>query len=390
MEKKKILIVDDEPEIRNLLKVFFEKRDYNAVAEENGVLALKIMGQQQFDCLISDINMPLMNGIDFSQQARDMCPDLVIILLTGYGSLETAQKAIKTGISDYLTKPVDPEQLRVSVERGLKFMEERRKDVSYYRELTKSLEEDRMKLDSLKDDLIGLINHELRTPISVISESFNVLKDTVIIPEDTKFTNLTEEEKKRTIEIFNKGHRRLKDIIGDLSYYLDLNKGVELKTSEVNLKDFLLANFDGFNNLILGKNAVLKSEFHDGGLKVRIDKDRFIDVLSRIINNAVGHNSEGVEITLRLNPGKSIVETGAEKKLVRIEISDNGKGITKEVMERIFTIFNVSDIMQHSRGLGLGLVICKKVIDLHQGNITVDSQEGKSTTVTIKLPVIGE
>lgn len=389
MEKKKILIVDDEPDIRDLLRAFFVSKGYTSVAEENGVFALKILEQQHFDCLISDINMPLMDGIEFTALARDICPDLVIILLTGYGSLETAQRAIKTGVNDYLTKPVSPEELRAAVEKGLQVMENRRKDTVYYRELTKSLEQDKMKLDCLKDDLISLINHELRTPISVISESFSILKNTVIMPEDIKFTDLTDEEKKRTVEIFNNGHRRLKDIIGDLSYYIDLNKGIELKLSTVILRDFLLANFAGFNSLLLEKNAMLKSDFQDGGLKARIDKDRFIDVVSRIINNAVGHNPEGVEVLLRLSSEKTTDESGAEKEFVKIEISDNGKGITKEVMERIFTIFNVSNIMRRSRGLGMGLVICKKVIDLHQGKIIVDSQEGKSTTVTIKLPVIG-
>ncbi len=389
MEKKKILIVDDEPDIRDLLRVFFVSKGYISIAEENGVFALKILEQQHFDCLISDINMPLMDGIEFTALARDICPDLVIILLTGYGSLETAQRAIKTGVNDYLTKPVSPEELRAAVEKGLQAMENRRKDVAYYKELTKNLEQDKIKLDCLKDDLIGLINHELRTPVSVISESFSILKDAVIMPGDAKFTDLTDEEKKRTVEIFSNGHRRLKDIIGDLSYYLDLNKGIELKLSAVNLKDFLSAKFEGFNSLFLEKNAVLKCDFQDNGLlTARIDKDRFIDVLFRIINNAVGHNPEGVEVLLRLSSEKNRDETGLEKDFIKIEVSDNGKGITKEVMERIFTVFNVSDIMRHSRGLGLGLVICKKIIDLHQGQIIVNSQEEKSTTVIIKLPVI--
>jgi len=389
MRKNKVLIVDDDPEIRRLLSAFFEKKGFDALSLESGLLGLNILAGESFDCLISDINMPFMDGVEFTRRARELDSELAIILLTGYGSLESAQEAIKTGVQGYLTKPVDFDKLHAEVEHGLAQIAESRLDAQRYRKLAEELKNDKNRLDSMKEELTTLISHELRTPVAVISESFSLLKDAVVVPDSEKIRTFTDADKQRLFEFLERGHRRLITLIENISYYMNLkNKAVTLKHSEVILNDFLDESFQGFERLLSGSNAILKKEFAQERLKASLDKEKFLDVLARIINNAVRHNPEGVEIILKLSTATSPGKDAADSKYAKVEISDNGKGIEKEVLERIYNPFNVGNIKEHGRGTGLGMAICKEVVELHGGKINVANRKEKGAIISIELPLI--
>jgi signal transduction histidine kinase len=378
MEERKILIVDDEAEIRKLISAFFAKAGYKAVAVESALLGLNILVKEDFSVLVSDIKMPYMDGIEFCRRVKKLRPDMVIVVLTGYGELDTAQEAIRIGVHDYLTKPVDLVKLQESVEQGLKQVEEKRKDVEYYFKIKKEAELDKQRLDSMKDEFMTLISHELRTPVTVISENLSLLRDSVMMPEDKEVLKLSDEQKKDLISGMDKGRRRLIGVIDDISYYMRLTKsGVKLNKSRVALNKFLEQNFDGLKHLIPSDKFTLKKDFIQEELTADIDKERFLDVLSRLINNSIQHNLGGAEIVLRLS---------SEKNFVRIEVCDNGQGFPREILDNIFTSFSVGDIMHHGKGIGLGLSISKKVVELHGGRISVASQEGKGARVTIELP----
>ena len=224
MEKKKVLLVDDEAQTRELIGRSLERKGYQVAALENGLLGLNILSKDDFDILVSDINMPYMDGIEFTRRAKKLHPFLKIILLTGYGSLETAQQAIKIGIHEYLTKPVELEKLHKSIEGALQHSAKTKADPEYHHKLAKALEEEKERLDSLQKEIITIINHELRTPLAVISESFNSLKDKLNIPSDEKIKAMSEQEKQYLVSAFEKGRRRLINVIEDLSYYMDLSR----------------------------------------------------------------------------------------------------------------------------------------------------------------------
>ncbi|MFH1875423.1 MAG: hybrid sensor histidine kinase/response regulator [Candidatus Omnitrophota bacterium] len=377
----KILIVDDGIEIRKLLGAYFAKVGYSTTTLESALLGLDILSKESFDALISDIAMPFMNGVEFAKRAKKLCPNLAVLLLTGYGALDTAQEAIRIGINDYLTKPVDLEKIKDSVDKAIAAMKEKKQRAEYYNQVLYEFKEGKEKLASMQSEFMTLISHELRTPVTVLSDGFSLLKDFAAVPSGENGKTLSEKDKSAIFSGIERSNRRLIKIIEDINYYMDLCRGhIELNMAKVNVKNFLEENFNAFKHVVPENKAILKKDFVAEHALVAIDKDKFSDLLARIIHNAAYHNGEGTEIIIRLR------EEGKNGHyMAAITISDNGNGIENNTLERIFMPFVAGDLAHHHKGLGLGLAICKKIIDLHNGNITLTSEKEKGTNVVITL-----
>src|SRR5581483_7861430 len=111
ISKGKILIVDDEEVVRESLHQWFDSEGYLTRAAASGKDALTLVAEQQFDLALLDIKMPGMDGIELQQRLAEADPDLSIVIMTGYGTVETAVQALKRGAYDYVTKPIDPDEL---------------------------------------------------------------------------------------------------------------------------------------------------------------------------------------------------------------------------------------------------------------------------------------
>lgn len=390
MTKKRILIVDDETEARGFIKRYLERNDFAVTSVGSGLLGLKLLKMREFDLLVSDINMPRMDGLEFSKKAKFLQPQLIIILLTGQGTLKTAQQAIKIGVCDYLTKPVELEELHSSIQKGLALAAEKKKDVDYYQKLEEEIRTNEGKLDNAKSELMTLISHELITPLTVVTSSFDLLKDVAQMPSPAKMQTFSEDQKKGLFDSVERGHRRLATIIEDFTYYLSLVKGeVSLSKEAVDLNSVLSSSFESLKDLISGYKADLKLELAQDNLRVEISKEKIVDILERLIHNSAHHNPTGTNIVLRTSFSDKSFK-GKDSKVVRLEISDNGKGIEKSLLENIFNPFSISDIEHHSKGLGLGLCICKRVIELHGLDIEMVSSEGKGVKAVVEFPALTE
>ncbi|MCA9596523.1 MAG: sigma-54-dependent Fis family transcriptional regulator [Myxococcales bacterium] len=118
-DSQSILIVDDEFSVRDSLFHWFKKEGFRAGAAEDGKAALKELSAQPWDVVLLDIKMPGMDGIELLKRAKKVAPDTVYLMLTAHGTIETAVEALKTGAFDYLTKPVDPDELSRAVNKAL-------------------------------------------------------------------------------------------------------------------------------------------------------------------------------------------------------------------------------------------------------------------------------
>jgi len=118
MPPGRILIVDDDPAVRQTLARILEREGYVVGAAGNGAQALSLLRQQNYDLLIVDLNMQPVDGLQVLQAARERDPDIVVIILTGYGSLDSAIQALRNGAFDYLLKPARPDTLRQRVAAG--------------------------------------------------------------------------------------------------------------------------------------------------------------------------------------------------------------------------------------------------------------------------------
>lgn len=115
----KILIVDDEPKVLKLLETLLRVDGQDPVTANDGPAALKLLSEQSFDLMISDIRMTPMDGMELFRNVHEKWPHLPVILLTAYGAIETAQSAMQNGVFDYLTKPFKVDELIRTVKLAL-------------------------------------------------------------------------------------------------------------------------------------------------------------------------------------------------------------------------------------------------------------------------------
>src|SRR6476660_8944512 len=144
--KGRILIVDDELVVRDSLGKWFTSEGYTARPVGGAREALEIIQQAEFDIALLDIKMPGMDGMELQARLKEADPDLTVIIMTGYASVETAVQALKRGAYDYITKPVDPDELSHIVGKALEIRLTRR-EVARLRE--------QVQATARSNDLIG-------------------------------------------------------------------------------------------------------------------------------------------------------------------------------------------------------------------------------------------
>lgn len=125
-----ILIVDDEKLERNGIKFLLkrEKEEFRILEASNGKDALGVLMKETVDILFSDVKMPYINGLELSKQARELCPDLEIVIFSGYNDFSYAKEALRYGVVDYVLKPVDPEEFHRTLERVRGHIDDRKKE----------------------------------------------------------------------------------------------------------------------------------------------------------------------------------------------------------------------------------------------------------------------
>lgn len=135
--KKSILIVDDEKNTRDGLAKFLKTKDYECLVAENGKKALELLDNQLVDLMITDLRMPSLGGMDLIREAKKRYEDLQIIVLTAYGSVESAVEAVKNGANDFLEKPINLDKLDLTIKNVLSFKDLREENIQLKHQLDK-------------------------------------------------------------------------------------------------------------------------------------------------------------------------------------------------------------------------------------------------------------
>jgi signal transduction histidine kinase len=234
-------------------------------------------------------------------------------------------------------------------------------------------------LDKLKDEFVSVASHELRTPMTAIKSYLWMIVNKK--QKGDKFGNKTQEYLERAYG----STERLIHLVNDM---LDVSriegKRVGLELVELDLVG--LAKEVGDEVMVKAKEIGLEVEVQETAVpKVWADRDKIHQVLMNLVGNALKFTSSG---------GKVSIIFGANKGMVETAIVDTGKGIPKENIPRLFRKFGR---LEHSLtsiaevgGTGLGLYISQQLVELHGGKIWVESEEGKGSTFTFSLPVVGK
>lgn len=352
--KPNILVVDDEMGPRESLKMILNPY-YNVLVADRGAQAIEMLKEHPVDLVTLDLKMPGLTGINVLEKVKAHDPDIEAIIITGYGSLDTAIEGLRLGAFDYISKPFDVNHILSLVRRGL----ERRTA--------------KAKLRQVKSDFLSNVSHELRTPLSVVVGFVYLLLNQVI-------GKLTEEQQK-VLETVYRNSEELLELIDNVLWMTSLNAGDSSATVEkFDAREVVNEAVKRHDAMIRDKGLQLKVQFANGDLTMINDRAKVDRVFQNVFNNAVKFTAEG-EITVK-------VGASADRSTMEFEVSDTGIGIEQNKIDTIFEPFHQADnsAQRAFSGLGIGLTVARRMADLIGGQLTITSTPQVGTRVSMSFP----
>ncbi len=362
------LVVDDSSIARQIVQNSLSAEGLNIVEASDGDRAFEIMcnTMSDIDIVITDYEMPNMPGIDLCKKIRNelKLKELPIIFLTALCDISHVLDVFKAGATDYIVKPFVKEEL---VARVMAHLE--RGQLS--RKLQNTIDQLR-ELNTMKDNLIAVCSHDLRTPLN------SILGFTDILLEKEY---LHKEDLKGLSQIKNSGEFLL-SLINDI---LDLSK-IKSSINESEMKPIMVSSitdisFNALKGLAEKKKQKLELKNYASNALVIGSQNSLTRVLNNLISNAIKFTQEGglIEVTVSVE----------DKNDLSINVRDNGIGIAKENVPKLFDKFSSSSqsgtVGEKSTGLGLSII--KEIIEKHGGSIDVESVIGKGSCFMVKLPL---
>jgi two-component system, sensor histidine kinase and response regulator len=360
-----ILIVDDNPQNLQLLGRILQENNFEIEFATSGIAALDWINIKNFDLILLDINMPGMDGFEVCTKIRSnpTMTHVPIIFLSAETERESILKGFELGAQDYVTKPFDSRELLVRIRTHL--------DLKETLEKLEIEKENAQSADRLKSAFLATMSHELRTPLNSIIGFTGILMNESPGPMNN--------EQKKQLGMVQNSARHLLSLINDV---LDISK-IEAGQLKLNFQLFNLPEV--INNVIETsrpfadkKNLKIGVSIDNKIKEITSDNLRVQQILLNLVNNAIKFTEEG---TIRI----SCFEDG---NYVKIQITDTGMGIENEKIKQLFKPFMQIDtgLARKKEGTGLGLSICKKLTEMLNGKIEVESEYGSGSTFTVTLP----
>lgn len=365
--KHSILCVDDEVDNVEALQRLFRKKYHvlTALSGEEGLEIIKREGEK-ISLIISDQRMPHMAGTEFFKKSIEYIPGAIRILLTGFTDIGSVISAINSGeVFRYVTKPWNPTELTITVDKAI----ERFELAHELKEKNKALEtalEELKGLDRAKTHFMYLVNHELKTPLTVLSSFAGLLSE----------THLDEEQKKYVSQI-SSSCEKLQSIVEDVLQLSSAEIGlVSIRPQALPLRSTLSEITD--KQINSAKKKFMTFKIPNEEINIQADPRVIKKVLFHIIDNAV-----------KFGETSSIIECGIRSRgaMAEIYVCNSGKTLDPSLIEKILKPFTLDEnIMNHSSGLGLGLSLCQALLKNHGSKLKIHSSYRK-VEVSFQLPL---
>jgi signal transduction histidine kinase len=367
-----VLIVEDSENDALLLIRELKRSGYEPVYER--VYTAKglsdALEKQTWEIIISDFVMPQFSGLEALKLTKLKNLDIPFIITSGKISDDTAVLSMKAGAADYIMKD-NLTRLGPAIERELQETAVRRESEKASKSLKEREEELHVlkQIDRLKDEFIGLVSHELRTPLTVILGALS----TVITEGD----RLTVKETKQLVGDAYSEAELLSNILANLLELARVQANrLQINEEPVNIRDIIETTVNKMKQQI-GSHPV--SVDCDHSITVNADRVRLQRILHNLLDNAVKYSAPRtkIEIFARRNKGEFVVG-----------VRDKGIGIPVDKQGMLFEPFQrLEPQNNNATGTGLGLVVCRRLVEAHGGRMWVESQPGSGSTFQFTLPV---
>ena len=361
--RKKILVIDDMPANNYVLQQRLEEEGFEVSTSTNGLLGLQIALTDTPDLIICDIMMPGMDGYNVMNQLKENPKTALIpfIFLTAKSDNSDIREGMKLGADDFLIKPYSHKDLLNTINMRLRKIE---------------LQEKR--IETLRRSISYSLPHELLTPLtSILGFNELLINDYEKMPrsEILEIALNMQDSAKRLNELIQNilYTTRLDFILRDHRHVKELQNNLTFVTNKF-VKDIafeLAKNYKRQNDIVININSVT----------LKISREHFKKLISEVIDNSIKFSKKGSKILINsLSIGDNYV----------LHFTDHGLGMTEEQTSLIGEFIQFDRILFERKGTGLGLSIVKKLVEIYNGRLSINSIPSKQTLVSIQLPISRE
>src|SRR5437762_10104023 len=376
-ELPKILVIDDEIGPRESLRMLL-KPDYNVQTPDNVEAGLKLLKEKQHDTIVMDIRMPGMTGIEGLRKIREIDPHLSVIMLTGFGALDTAKEALRLGANDYISKPFDAGEMRQVIGRNVERTRVQRASDTAAAEI-KELNNRLLKELAQKERLASLgqasaeFVHDISNPLTIVWGYVQLLAKK--LEDSEKENGKTSGTSAKELNIIEENVRLCRELLTMWQSYGSVEASPR---KPISVSDIVRDVLKGVSGIATQSGIQLKSDVCDNPCIILGDTVQIKRAIQNVVINALQASADK----------KSPVSITCVRKdfYVDIVVEDGGAGIDPAQLNKIFDPYFTTK--QGKSGTGLGLYITKKVVEDHNGSIKVDSAPDSGTVFTIRLPLL--
>lgn len=382
--KPKLLLIDDEEGIRKVLGLSLRDAGYEVITAADGKQGLECLKQENPLIVLTDIKMPGLDGMEVLQRIKSISPDTEVIMITGHGEMDLAVKSLQWEASDFITKPIQDQALFGALRRAEEKLAWKRLSKRYNEDLQIQVKEAtdqviRMQKELLQAERLAATGETVAGLAHAIKNILGGLKGGRYLVNQGFELN----EIKYLKEGWAMVERNIEKISGLTKDLLTFCREREPEREPVNPNDLIRELVTLFQSQCRQQGVLLTLDLDEEMGTVDLDPKGILEVLTNLAGNALDACTLGEgtiqkpEIIIRSNrlPGKKIL----------LEVKDNGMGIDQEVGQKLFTIFFST---KGSRGTGLGLLLSRKIVQEHGGEILFNSEPRKGSVFQVILPIL--
>ncbi len=377
MKHKKILLVDDEAGIRNVLKITLESSGYDICLASDAETGLKIFKQKKPDIVITDIKMPGINGIELLKQIKNLNPDTEVIMITGHGDMKLAVESLQYEAADFITKPIDSDDLEDAIKKAQGRISMTHSIKQYMDDLENLVEEKDKKITESKTlvtigQTIAGMSHAIKNISGGLKGSSFVIEQG--IEQDNR------EYLKNGWEMMKSNIDKITKLSLDLLNYAKTTK-LTFKLENPNTPARQVKQL--MTHIAAEKEIVFTLNPCKGKKLALMDCEAIHNCLLNLVTNAFdsfdgkadqAKTTKQVQLTIK-DENNSIIYS----------VKDNGCGVNESIQSSIFKEFITTKGMN---GTGFGLMTTQKIIHEHQGKLSFESEENKGSKFVIEIPII--
>ena len=358
----RILVVDDDQNLLRVTSRILATDGHEVLTASTGQEALRLAQESLPDLILLDVVLPDIHGTEVCQKikADESLANLHIILLSSFHTDSNSQvEGLETGADGYIARPISNRELRARVQAILRLIETKKALARKSQELERS--------NTDLENFAYMVSHDLQEPLRMVIGFLNLL--------DKGYKDSLDKEALEYINFAVDGAQRMKKLISDLLAFSRVGtQPMEFSLTDCN--QVLEMTLNNLGIVIEESGAAITS---DQLPEIVVDPDRLGQLFQNLIANALKFRGDKI-------PKIHISATKNEREW-EFSVKDNGIGIDPKQYERIFLIFQRLHTQGEYPGTGIGLAICKRIVENHGGRIWIESQPGYGTTFFFTLPM---